>query len=565
MKKIIYSLLFATILSGCYEDKGNYEYTLDSMNEITSVKFSPSIVETAEGRVIEVQQALNAEDTYRRVDEVLEQTLLENLDNLEFYWYRTNEDGVKDTVYSKGFLEFTLPIGTDMESDIFLKIYDKTTTLSHYSQFKIKTRPIFKNSLFVLHGNEGERKLGNIEVIGDETKVRTDITTVTPEENDGNWYNNAIGFTYTTYWDQSYGENGRGGPSNTIIVFGKSGEAEAYNPYGMTKKYSTNQVLRPENENFTFKKVVQIGSSTDAIGLYRIVLSEEGDIFVGNEVYALYEPGQDYQGELEHQSDYRITAATISSERFIFWDAQNNRFLYAEKGGGNFPYKESDATSQFQTMSTPLLDAKVDFSEFTSPEGMTAILGYINYCEDYDKQNAYFIFKDNNEVFYRYKLSADGKNLGSTNADSDAAIAVLEMEELKPFMPNYDLNTITYNSWFTTNYLFYSDGKTIYRYSVSSGDNVPVYIAPEGYDITMMKFRTKDAASHARDIGRILSIALYNETTQSGAVAEIKFNTAADIDKDFEPLFYEKDENNLPWGRIKDMQFANEITISSIE
>jgi hypothetical protein len=49
------------------------------------------------------------------------------------------------------------------------------------------------------------------------------------------------------------------------------------------------------------------------------------------------------------------------------------------------------------------------------------------------------------------------------------------------------------------------------------------------------------------------------------AVAEIKFNTAADIDKDFEPLFYDKDENNLPWGKIKDMQFVNEITIASIE
>ena len=563
MKKIIYSLLFAAALSSCYEDKGNYDYKLDSMNEITSVTFSPSIIETAEGKVIEIQQALDEEDTYRRIDVMLEQTLMENFNELEFNWFRTYTDVsgkyIKDTIHSKGFLEFELPVGKGMKYDIFLQIYDKITTLSHYSQFKIMTRPIFKNSLFVLHGNEGELKLGNIEVIGDETKIRTDITTVTPEENDGNWYNNAIGFAYTTYWDLSYG---RSGSANSIIVFDNLGGAKAYNPFGMTIKYSTEQVLRPENENFTFKKTIQVGSSTDAIGLYRIVLSEEGDIFVGNMVYPLYKPGQGYQGVLDNQSDYQITAATISDERFIFWDAKNNRFLYAEKDGSKFPNQEDQAESQFQTMDTPLLDAKVDFSGFISPEGMTAILGYINYRESYDTQSAYFIFKDSKNVFYRYKLSADKKNSGSTNTDNNAAIAIMEVETLKPFMPNCDLNTITYNSWFTTNFLFYSDGKTIYRYSVSSGDNVPVYTAPEGYDITMMKFLTDDAASHTRDLGRILSIALYNETKQAGAVAEIMFNTAADIEKDFEPLFYDKDENNLPWGKIRDMQFANETDIA---
>lgn len=563
MKKIIYSLLFAAALSSCYEDKGNYDYKLDSMNEITSVTFSPSIIETAEGKVIEIQQALDEEDTHRRIDVMLEQTLMENFNELEFNWFRTYTDVsgkyIKDTIHSKGFLEFELPVGKEMKYDIFLQIYDKITTLSHYSQFKIMTRPIFKNSLFVLHGNEGELKLGNIEVIGDETKIRTDITTVTPEENDGNWYNNAIGFAYTTYWDLSYG---RSGSANSIIVFDNLGGAKAYNPFGMTIKYSTEQVLRPENENFTFKKTVQVGSSTDAIGLYRIVLSEEGDIFVGNMVYPLYKPGEGYQGVLDNQSDYQITAATISDERFIFWDAKNNRFLYAEKVGNKFPNQEDQAESQFQTLDTPLLDAKVDFSGFTSPEGMTAIIGYINYRESYDTQSAYFIFKDSKNVFYRYKLSADKKNSGSTNTDNNAAIAIMEVETLKPFMPNCDLNTITYNSWFTTNFLFYSDGKAIYRYSVSSGDNVPVYTAPEGYDITMMKFLTDDAASHTRDLGRILSIALYNETKQAGAVAEIMFNTAADIEKDFEPLFYDKDENNLPWGKIRDMQFANETDIA---
>ena len=216
MKKIIYSLLFAAALSSCYEDKGNYDYKLDSMNEITSVSFSPSIIETAGGKVIEVQQALDETDTYRKVEVLLEQTLQNNLEELQFNWFRTYTDAdgksVKDTIHSKGFLEWNLPVGKAMEYNIFLQIYDNTTTLSHYSQFKIKTRPIFKNSLFVLHGEEGNRKLGNIEVIGNETKVRTDIMSITPE----NDYSNAVGLSYTTFYDLS---TGRFAEATTMLNF----------------------------------------------------------------------------------------------------------------------------------------------------------------------------------------------------------------------------------------------------------------------------------------------------------------------------------------------------------
>ena len=42
MKKILSFLLFVPLLSACYQDLGNYDYKLDTMNEITSVSFTPS-------------------------------------------------------------------------------------------------------------------------------------------------------------------------------------------------------------------------------------------------------------------------------------------------------------------------------------------------------------------------------------------------------------------------------------------------------------------------------------------------------------------------------------------
>jgi PBP1b-binding outer membrane lipoprotein LpoB len=124
MKKISSLLLSLLLLAGCYEDKGNYDYRLDSMNEITSVTFTPSIVVSAEGNMIEVQQALEEDSRTRRVDVVVEQTLAQTLDDLDFYRYRTytNENGVgvRDAPCRKGCLEFDPPIGKPMSYDIFL-------------------------------------------------------------------------------------------------------------------------------------------------------------------------------------------------------------------------------------------------------------------------------------------------------------------------------------------------------------------------------------------------------------------------------------------------------------
>ena len=102
MKKISLLILSVFMLAGCYEDKGNYDYRLDSMNEILSVTFSPSVAMSANGNVIEVQQALDENDRTRRIEAFVEQSLAKDLEQLDFYWCRsyTDEAGknVKDTI-----------------------------------------------------------------------------------------------------------------------------------------------------------------------------------------------------------------------------------------------------------------------------------------------------------------------------------------------------------------------------------------------------------------------------------------------------------------------------------
>ena len=460
MKKISSLLLLVLLLAGCYEDLGNYDYTLDSMNEITAVTFTPSVVRSASGDVIEVQQALDESDTRRRVDAVVEQTLAQDLEALEFYWFRTyadeNGEAVQDTIRTKGYLEFDLPVGKAMSYNVFLQIYDSTTDLSHYSGFTIKTRPVFKNSLFVMHGAEGNRKIGNIEVIGNETKIYTDVKTVTK---DNNHYENATGFGYTTYINIPDNLTNIG-ETSALTVFCNNGETRAYDPHGMNVKFTAQQIFKPESENFSYCKTVQTGDPSNYT-LYRVALTDNGEVYVGNVVQALYKPGHGCENaaDVGHQTDYEITAATITHNRFLMWDAKNSRFLYAAKEDGGFAIDEGNSIKPSYTSRNPLLDAHVRFQGLQrSPADMTAVMGYINYRDNYSQQNPYFIFKDEESGdYYRYELLmqniGDGSKVRrSRTADGEeeilSAYTIVGEKKLAGLTPT-DMSTITYNSWFT--------------------------------------------------------------------------------------------------------------------
>ena len=574
MKKILSFLLFVPLLSACYQDLGNYDYKLDTMNEITSVSFTPSVTKSAGGDMIEVQQALDENDRHRRVDVVVEQTLAQDLEELEFYWFRTyvDENGrpMQDTIRTKGYLEFDLPVGRAMSYSIFLQIYDKTTDLSHYSGFTIKTRPLFKNSLFVLHGNEGSRKVGNIEVIGEDTKIYTDVKSVTKDNNN---YDNATGFAYTTYINIP-DDLTQIGETSALTLFSGNGETRVYDPHGMNVKFTAQQIFKPESENFSFKRLVQTGDPSNYTH-YKVVLTDNGEVYVGNYVHALYKPGYACENstDLPHQGDYEITAATITHNRFLMWDAKNNRFLYASKDDGGFARDESNSIKASYVSNNPVLDAHVRFQGLQySPVGMTAVMGYINYRDNYDQQNPCFIFKDETtDQYYRYELLkqdiGDGSKApaarGANAAEEDvlSAYTIIGEKKLTGLTPT-DMSTITYNSWFTTTNLFFAEGNIVYRYNVSNGDKFVVYEAPAGYEVTKIKFRTEDSSAFSSDLGLYMNIVMFNGT--NGAVGEIKFTTSADIDNDFTPLFYDRDNEGNLWGEIKDIQFVNDYTYEMV-
>lgn len=561
MKKVLYIFLLACVLVGCYEDKGNYDYA--PTNKINDITFTPSIIESVDGSLIEVQQPFNENERVQRIEAHIDQTLAENYDKLHFYWNVSyiNEEGknVTDTIETNGYLDIELPIGKSSEYDIFLQVYDTETTLSRYSKFIVRTRPIFKNSLFVLHGDEGERKLGNIEVIGNDTIVYTDAHgLIHPGENP---HLDAEGLSYSTYLDLS---NKTGAwitkEVSTLTVFHSNSQATAYNPFGLDVKFFNPTIFKPENEMFIFDRNIQTGDQSNS-SLYRIVLSKDGQFYIGNMVPSIYKPATALvEGETSstgHQSDYMITAATITENRFVLWDAKNNRFLYMSKRDNYAKCEDEMNDPNYEKLSSPILDAFVDFNEVDkSPAGMKAVYAYIQYRQNYSTSKPYFIFQDEaTNRFYRYELTSLDEDGKGSIANGTKAIYSIRCEEMRNFNPGSNLNTIVFNSWFTNNYLFYADGNIVYRYNVSNGDRMTIYTAPEEYTISVIKFRTEDSCDFSGDLGRYLSIGM--NKGDEGAVAEIYLNNAADVEKSVPAVFYDKDINGEKFGKIKDLQFAH--------
>lgn len=557
MKKIFNALLLTGLLVGCYEDKGNYDYSLDKMNEIKSISFTPALISSAND-FIEFRMALSEDEQMRRIEAHVEQTLSDNYDNLDFYWYRSymNEEGkyVYDTITTKGYLDIELPIGKEISYDIYLKVYDNSTTLSKYVEFTAETRPLYKNSLFVLHGEPGNRKLGNIEIIGTDTIIYSDAHSVL--FTDTNPYNNAEGLAYTAYFDMN-SNTYQSSEVNNLMVFNSNTTAAVYNPYGLQLKIPAMSLFKPYSSTFVYSKHFQAGvPNTEHV--YRVFISRNGQVYIGNHVSALYVPGKDVAvGNQLHQTDYMITAATITDNRFVFWDAKNNRFLYMEKSD----YATAEDNADAAIVDDPMLDANINFDGLSkSPVGMTAVYAYIQYRENYSESCAYFLFKDAaSGSYYRYELTPlalDGekKNIASTRADEAKPAFTISCEQLNNFNPGAQDNTIVYSSWFTSNTLFYAEGGIVYRYNVANSDKQKIYEAPEGYEISVLKFRANDGNIYSGNMGRYLSIGMNNG--EYGAVAEVLLNTASDVDKDVPVTLYEKDDDGNRFGNIKDLQFT---------
>ncbi len=566
MKKIIYALFASTLITSCYQDEGNYEYSFDKMNAITAVNFEPAAEELLGGLTIEFTQPLTEADTLKRVNVTLEQTLNTNPENLEYIWARTYKDAegttIKDTVRTQGYMDVVLPVGRSMSYTCLLQVRDKTTDLSHYTKFTVATRPIFKNSTFILHGQAGNRLLGNIEKVGADVNVRTDAyKLIYPGE--ANPFGDANKLMYqatNTFvnWTKLV-------EINNFIVFSDGREAKIFNPFGMTPRNQNlkNYVLPTSEQGIP--AVAQIGMVGDPSNQsdYYYIIAKDGRVVTARALLSFKYPYQD-----EGETDYNITAAAITSNDFVFWDNKNSRFLHVGREDSYGIWGEQEAYDA--QLNNPLLDANVDFSGIgseLSPVGKTAVYGYIQYRENFENEQPYFVFKDDSNQYFLYELTPtqEGKSGSKVrkkgdekdSGESTEPAYTIKAQKLDGFTPS-DVQSIHYNTWFSSNYLFYIDGSSIIRYNVSNGDKLTIYTAPNGYTVACMKIREENTLQFSADLGLYIGIGL--NKGDKGAFTEIKLNTAGDLDETYTSPIYSQDNDGVEFGNIADIQFVHEYS-----
>lgn len=561
----------ALLLTSCYEDKGNYDYRFDSMNQvdISNVSYQPEAYEGVSGKVIEVQLPLT-EDKVQRVEAKLSQTLSDNYDNLDFTWYTSYTasktdpmtgspivEAVKDTLHTKGYVELEFPANTDRNYAVIMEVKDRSTDLDYYAKLNVKTRLLFKNSLFFLHQQGGETFLGNVEKIGTMLESRSNAYKTAKPTITDNPFADAVKLGYTSC---PYPE------VNGLMVFRSNGRGNTYNVFKALDTYNV-PLVPAISSSFVASRVITVGNIATG-NIFKCLLSRDGQFYMGKWAPYYTVPGEDAEESLQ-SGDYRVTAATVTESYYVLWDAKKNRFIY-QSNSDWFPFQLNEYAQNPPHSVYPVMDAKVDFSSLgtLSPVGKTAVYGFIaSHNEFFPDAKPQFIFKDADNNFYLYELTpvdAGGKSRGGDAGASESAFTITG-KKLPDFHPGSNLASITYNPWFSTNYIFYAKDDNVIRHNLSNGDEQVIYTAPAGYTVSVIKFRTEDAESNSTmgsnlgDLGLYLSIGMNKES--NGAVAEIKLTPAADVDESFS-LFCDKDSEGNAFGRILDLQFAHVYTYS---
>lgn len=581
MKKILYVAMSALMLTSCYEDKGNYDYHFDDLNkvDISDVTYTPSAYEGVSGSVIEIQMPM-MEDKVQRVEANLKQTLADNYDNLDFTWYSsytvtetnpmTGRETIKtlrDTLHTRGYVDLDFPANTDRSYNLMMVVKDKTTDLDYYANLNVKTRLLFKNSLFFLHQKGSETFLGNVEKIGSNLESRSNAyQTAFPTATD-NVFSNAIKLGFTTYVPSRMAVG-------ALMVFNSDGRGYSYNTLKGLQRFDV-PLVPTGATSFVASRLIDVGSSS-TYNKFDCLISRDGQYSIGKIAPYFMVPGAASNDDTLHPGDYQVTAATVTADNFVLWDAKNNRFIY-QSNGDNVPVWNMDGLAGTQS-SMAVKDAHVDFSSLgtLSPVGKQAVYAFIaSHSEFFEDAKPQFIFKDNADNFYLYELTSvdGGKNSKAKatrggddeDASSSEAAYTITGKRLPDFHPGSNLSSITYNPWFSTNYIFYAKDDQVIRHNLSNGDEEVIYTAPVGYTVSIIKFRTYDSESNSTvssnfgDLGLYLSIGM--NKGDNGAVAEIKLTTSADVDESY-TMFCDKDADGNAFGKILDVQFAHMYSFS---
>lgn len=537
--KYLTLLIFLGMSVGCYNDKGNYDY---KDIEKVSITFSPNDFTVGVDSVVKfVYKQPLAESVSGTISvEAVRMKSGEKLsgDNLEYMWVSQYNEATKkrDTIYGAT-LDYTFPPKKPSKFSYNLIVRDPATTLEFYRDVIVSTQTPYLNSWFVLHGDDGDVKLGTIEMGADKTFITQDTYS---EINGDNRFQNATDMIYSlTNGDPPYDMEGLEILSQDSVY--------SLSPFKM-QIFNTN--------NFTVPTMVPplkfVKGVTDNATTLSALITEDKKILHSGKKFCHFYVKMDTSDP--RTVNYSADDCFIDANGiYTIWDAKQRCFHYYN-ARNNWYHIGTDRSKENEISKEKM--TTIPDNVWENNELVSRSLVRFSVYADYNGTVA--IMKDNSSGdLWAYNISYGGKRRSvgyAEKGDEPGTGAAVNVARYRLTGVPIDKESPFATSTAYSDQFFYGEGNKLYRYNYLSGDRQEIYSTDDKSDrITLLRFASPvyhnfDNKDH---FNRLLGIAV-SKSDNTYELHSVLMAKSGDV---------ESISEYGPFGKIKQITFSLQMSV----
>ncbi|MEG1738081.1 MAG: PKD-like family lipoprotein [Odoribacter sp.] len=499
--------LMLFIMTGCYKDKGNYDY--HKINDL-SVSFLP---DNAVDGIYTIKQPVD-DTLYFSLTPVIVQSLGLDEKNLVYCWNNLSAK-VKDSVFTKEFT-FKFPPKKSTRYHYLFHVKDVTTDIEYFRDVKLKTMVPYTNSWLVLHGNADDRKIGAIERSANgDIEFTEDIY---KEMRGIRRFKNATSLIYAP-------DGGGFNPvtPERLMLIGADSLFYLF-PFDcqVKAKYETMMPVTPQKE----RPRLSYGVVSDISTLMGLV-DQQGKYYHGG-AYGFFYNTKMNEGLENYQVD-KVFIASGNPRNATLWDAVHHKFMYYP---GTNQYRMYESTRQDESELSAVLTAFPE--DVFEPEELThkKVLWVGRGMKEMANNGASVVLKDmENGNYFIYSIGyGEEENGGKSSSEKESSFVKIVRDTLENV--NFNENSLFAVSEAFNDQIFYTLGNNVYLYNTVNGEEVFLYTVGQGVQITKFAFRITNVLTTLGPDGnggqRILGIAVKTNGGK-GELHEIFLNVAGDV------------------------------------
>lgn len=513
----------ALLLAGCYDDKGNYDY--HAINDVLGLTFLPAPQSVTLDSVFTYSYPMATVDTmYMAYTAEFTQSQATDESQLEFQWILPSEKDDKvtyDTVFSK-----TLTLGFPFQELItyepLFRLIDHSTGIEYYRKFKMSTREAYINSWYVLHGEEGDRRLGVAEADSTAIVVTADAYETAMESRR---FQNAEGLFYTC-WDLMLAS--RDIDDNEKLYVYQPDSCTQLQPFTFEQRKDYGEMFQP---GLAPKRIV--GAVDDEVGdcgtmSASMLICEDGSLYWtrsgANGYWFTVKSDVDFHADQVFIP--RGCAGNVNNTRALIWDDTRKQFFYYVLPNSSLARDGFDAhpgDSYFdQTGSRvqPVPEDAFEEGELDNMDVLAMVLG----TED---GFTGVVFHDNaDDSYWYYVMGFDGREGSSLEFQ-------VERTQLVDLGINEDSRFATSAAY--ADQLFFTVGGELYLYTIISDNVASIYSAGAGSVITDIRFamsRTYSGFYFPNELNSRLGVAVETAAGE-GELHDLRLENSGDVGRSF--------------------------------